>query len=441
LLPLDITEAVFADYQGQGRLMPQWRIDVADREAFARRSLCTQFNETDLAFLQRLRAEEGLFSWFEHQGDAHDLRTLGAHTLVIADHNGAFHPQRAAPHPLHPARCRAQGRQHHPLAWPPSGREHQRAHRQLGLPRREQPRASAEADADHAQPMPLRHVDQPGTYAYETPAQAERRVLVQQQSLQAERKRFEGAATVRTLQPGTTFTLLDHPEHDSGLAQGSDDEARFVVLGVVHRARNNLSADVQAGLQHLLGSVVRPGQQAVSANASDEPLYEARFGAQRTRVPVRPRLMDAQGRLVHARPTVWGTQTALVVGLDAPIHTDRDARIKLQFHWQRGAQASHRLSAPMDDNAPASRRLGHLGARGPVLVGRGQLGRGLHPAPGTRGAGGVCGRRHRPPRHRRRHLQRRGPARRAGQPRQRRGGRRHRERTGLVPWQCAPGCP
>ena len=132
--------------------------------------------------------------------------------------------------------------------------------------------------------MPLVHHGQPGTYAYETRAQAERRVLIQQQSLQAERKRFEGAATVRTLQPGTTFTLLEHPEHDSGLAQGSDDEARFVVLGVVHRARNNLSADVQAGLQHLLGSVVRPGQQAATANASDEPLYEARFGAQLFRV-------------------------------------------------------------------------------------------------------------------------------------------------------------
>ena len=92
MLPLDITEAVFADYQSQGRLMPQWRIDVADREGFARRSLCTQFNETDLAFLQRLWAEEGLFSWFEHQGDPSDPRTLGAHTLVIADHNGAFAP-------------------------------------------------------------------------------------------------------------------------------------------------------------------------------------------------------------------------------------------------------------------------------------------------------------------------------------------------------------
>ena len=351
---LDITEAVFADYQSQGRLMPQWRIDVADREAFAKRSLCTQFNETDLAFLQRLWAEEGLFTWFEHQGDAHDLRTLGTHTLVIADHNGAF-----APNTQPRIRYTQPGsvlKEDSITRWHGHRRVASSSVQTASWDYRavNSHSASMDADADHAQPMPLVHHDQPGTYAYETPAQAERRVLIQQQSLQAERKRFEGAATVRTLQPGTTFTLLDHPEHNGGLVQGDDDEARFVVLGVVHRARNNLSADVQAGLQHLLGSVVRPGQQALSANASDEPLYEARLSAQRVSVPVRPRLMDAQGRLVHPRPTVWGTPTALVVGLDAPVHTDRDARIKLQFHWQRGAQASHRLSAPQDDNAPAS---------------------------------------------------------------------------------------
>ncbi|MDX9844166.1 MAG: type VI secretion system tip protein TssI/VgrG [Aquabacterium sp.] len=351
---LDITEAIFADYQSQGRLMPQWRIDVADREAFAKRSLCTQFNETDLAFLQRLWAEEGLFTWLEHQGDAQDLRTLGAHTLVIADHNDAFRPN-AQPR-IRFTQAGAVLKEDSITRW--------HGHRQVtsssvqtaSWDYRAVTSHSASVDADdaHAQPMPLVHHDQPGAYAYETPAQAERRALIQQQSLQAERKRFEGAATVRTLQPGTTFTLLDHPEHGSGTSAGHDDDARFVVLGVVHRARNNLSADVQAGLQHLLGSVVRPGQQATTANASDEPLYEARLSAQRVSVPVRPRLHDAQGRLVHPRPTAWGTQTALVVGLDAPIHTDRDARIKLQFHWQRGAQASHRLSAPMDDNAPAS---------------------------------------------------------------------------------------
>jgi hypothetical protein len=211
--------------------------------------------------------------------------------------------------------------------------------------------------------------------------------------------------------------------------------------GVVHRARNNLSADVQAGLQHLLGSAVRPGQQAVSANASDEPLYEARFCAQRVSVPVRPRLMDAQGRLVHARPTVWGTQTAMVVGLDAPVHTDRDARIKLQLHWQRGAQASHRLSAPMDDNAPASDASGTWVRVAQSSWAGGQLGRGSSSrawdkrcwwsswtATSTAPSSSV------PPTTARASPTRKATASTPGR-------WRHRQRTGVVPWQCAPGCP
>ena len=53
MLPLDITEAVFADYQTQGRLMPQWRIDVADREAFARRCGTTVDYLFQIAYCQR----------------------------------------------------------------------------------------------------------------------------------------------------------------------------------------------------------------------------------------------------------------------------------------------------------------------------------------------------------------------------------------------------
>ena len=61
---------------------------------------------------------------------------------------------------------------------------------------------------------------------------------------------------------------------------------------------------------------------------------------------------------LHPRPSTDGTQTALVVGLSEPVHTDRDGRIKIQFHWQRGANSSHRLGhtspTPDADNAPAS---------------------------------------------------------------------------------------
>ncbi|MGC4061957.1 MAG: hypothetical protein QM749_14335 [Aquabacterium sp.] len=105
------------------------------------------------------------------------------------------------------------------------------------------------------------------------------------------------------------------------------------MLGVTHQARNNLSADAQAGLQHLLGHALlgaehlehaAPAQAA--GNDSEAPLYEARFIAQRAAVPYRASLQDEQGRLLCPKPTVWGTQTAVVVGQDGPIHTDRDGR-------------------------------------------------------------------------------------------------------------------
>lgn len=52
-------------------------------------------------------------------------------------------------------------------------------------------------------------------------------------------------------------------------------------------------------------------------------------------------------------------QTALVVGTEDPLHTDRDDRIKVQFHWQPGTQGSHRLDHPTGAcNAPASHASG-----------------------------------------------------------------------------------
>ena len=71
---IDITESVLADYAAQGALVPQWRWELADKAVYAKRSLCVQFNESDWQFLQRLWAEEGLFAWFDHQGNPGDTQ-------------------------------------------------------------------------------------------------------------------------------------------------------------------------------------------------------------------------------------------------------------------------------------------------------------------------------------------------------------------------------
>src|SRR5450830_1282518 len=70
-------------------VLSKWRFELADASTYAKRSLTSQYKESDLAFVQRLMNEEGLYSWIEHTGDA-SSPSLGSHTLVIADHNDAF---------------------------------------------------------------------------------------------------------------------------------------------------------------------------------------------------------------------------------------------------------------------------------------------------------------------------------------------------------------
>ena len=353
-----ITDAVLQRYAGQGALQANWRWELADASVYPRLSTLSQHDETDFDFLQRLWAANGLFCWVEHQGDPQDLRTLGQHTLVIADHNGAFQPN--AQTPLRYTQPGATLREDSLTRWHGTRRVSvSRLHTAsfdyrtvANLP------GQAEADADHGQDIALPHVDQPGAYAYETAEEAQRLATVQQQALDAPRKQFEGQGTVRTLAPATSFVLHDHPEHDLDRLQGGDDAATFVVLRVTHEALNNLSADATASLQHLLGQALF-NQERTHATDEAAPIYTAGFTAQRLSVPVRAPLWDAQGRQLHPKPTAQGTQTALVVGADsAPVHTDRDGRIKVQFHWQRGHASSHRLSADAGDNAPASEASG-----------------------------------------------------------------------------------
>ena len=113
---------------------------------------------------------------------------------------------------------------------------------------------------------------------------------------------------------------------------------------------------------HISGSAGKPASRRATPthrNASrDDPLYSNHFQATPAALPYRA-TPDNSERPRHPRPTAHGLQTAVVVGLAGnPIHTDRDHRIRVQFHWQRGANASHRLDHPSAStatpNAPAN---------------------------------------------------------------------------------------
>ncbi|WP_454675418.1 type VI secretion system Vgr family protein [Achromobacter pestifer] len=327
----DIVESIFADYKASGVLAPLWRWDLRDRASYAKRSLTIQYRETDYAFVDRLLAEEGLFYWFEHEADGH--------TLVIADHNGAFKPGPQAS--VRFARADVTETEDSIQAWSQRQRWQTNAVRLASWDYRgaqARPVSAQAASGKLANDRDLVHNDYPGQYAYEDSAQGERLAHNALAALRVRQDCVEGAGTVRTLAPGQRFELTGHYQQDG--------QPAYVVIAMTHQARNNLDAD--------LGRAVSEAE-----DTADEDFYRNRFTCIGINTEFRAATVDGHGARLHPKPTVFGAQTALVVGAEAPVLTDRDHRIKVQFHWQRGKASSSRLAHPSgDENAPAKDELG-----------------------------------------------------------------------------------
>lgn len=341
---LDIVAEIFSDYQDKGKLAPAWRLALADASQYKAREVCTQFEESDLAFVERLLAEEGLFYWFEHRADAGSA-SLGCHTLVIADHNGAFTPNMQGFIRYH--RAATVERSDSITAW--------HAHRRLAtnaisLGSWNETQAGLiasdiQSTHDNGDVPLLRAVDHPGQRRFAAREDVERTARLQLEALEARNKTYTGTSTVRTLAPGTTFVLTGHAIHDT------DQAATFAVISVRHRGRNNLSSQARTLIHKLFANTIQQ-----PTKEQDEPPYGNRFTALRADIPWRPFTEDSHGALLHPKPTVAGIHTAIVVGTAGQdLSTERDHRIKVQMHWQRGTQSQSRLAHPQgNDNAPGN---------------------------------------------------------------------------------------
>ncbi|WP_370682135.1 type VI secretion system Vgr family protein [Comamonas sp. GB3 AK4-5] len=369
---VDIADSLFADYQGSEGMDVAWRWALADAAVYPKRGTTTQFHESDLAFLTRLLAEEGVYYWFEHQatetgsaqGDANAY--LGRHTLVLAD-AVTVHQPGVQTHMTFQRADVTEARdtlQH----WQAQSRLQTSKLGRSSWDYRSVDARPLQASALHlgSAVEPLAWADDAGLYRWPTNEQGQRMLDNAAQALTAGARVWQGESTVRTLAPATTFVLEGHHAH----AAESEEERRFLVLEVSHSARNNFDEDLQSAVDQALGrSQLDPGADGGRAEAdkpkgnaeADIPFYRNRFTAIRAGTPYRPLNRDGHGMLLHPKPTVHGSQSAIVVGTQGqPVHSDRDHRIQIQFHWQRGAQASARGQGhPSDeDNAPASETLG-----------------------------------------------------------------------------------
>lgn len=263
------------------------------QSSYPQRDYCVQYDESDLDFVQRLMEHEGISYYFLHDD--------GAHKLVLIDAAAKFRPIPGDPTVLYHDVAFAGRRGLECIdAWLPSTevRPGTYAHTDYDF---EKPRMDLATKSPSSFAHDLadgEHYDHPGRYL-ET-ARGDKLAGIRREEIQARHRRASGSGTARGLHAGRVFTLDGFPDE----AQN----AKHLVVSTEIRLidPNHVSgADVAT-------ETYRVTFEAVPASVEYRP-------ARRTR-----------------RPIVGGPQTATVVGPPGEeIFTDKYARVKVQFHWDR----------------------------------------------------------------------------------------------------------
>ncbi|WP_447529769.1 type VI secretion system Vgr family protein [Vreelandella sp. TE19] len=267
------------------------------------REYCVQYRETDLTFIERLAAEEGLFYFHEFEDSEG-----GAHRLVFSDdpqvltnlgertyHSraGGTPPTRHVRKLSHTARVAAASAQLKDYSF--KNPAYAQLHDHMG-----------DDVAEHGQQTDYEHFDYPGRYKEDASGKPFTRIRLEH--LRRNATTASAQSDLPEFAPGARFTLTDH-----------DTES--------------LNRDWQVVAVHHAGEQPQALEED-SISASDTGGM-TRYVNQVTLMPG-----DAAWRATpNPKPSVDGPQVAFVVGPEGEeIHCDEHGRVKVQFPWDRYAE-------------------------------------------------------------------------------------------------------
>jgi len=285
-----IFEAVAKEYG-----FSDYRLDL--RGTYPNWEYCVQYRETDFNFLNRLFEQEGIYYYFDHFEDRHEL--------VLSD-EPSCHVSRAGydkvPY-FTPGDNAGQRERDHLSAWTFS-KSVQPGTYALGDFDFEQPRkplnGKATGATGHARDD-FEMFDYPAELQRQESAETERIAKLRLQELHTTRLLASGQGDASGLATGFRFELEGYPRADLNI--------EYLVIGT----HLTLSSDgYQSG--------------GVGGEESD---FSVSIEAIDASVPYRP-------SRVTPKPVIQGSQTAIVVGKSGEeIWTDQYGRVKVQFHWDR----------------------------------------------------------------------------------------------------------
>ncbi|VVN92547.1 type VI secretion system Vgr family protein [Pseudomonas fluorescens] len=274
----------------------------------APREYCVQAGETDLDFLARLAAEEGLLYTFEHRADGHRL----IHTDRVQG-LGSLPPNLAGSTTVR-YHAAGGGDSAEPALQRFRYTEHVRTSRQVQRdytfthPRYAQEHAADGTQLDH-QNRSYERYDYPGRYKRDAVGKPFTKTRLS--ALRNDARIAEVEGDDPRLQPGLAFDLSDHPRDDMNV--------RWRTVSIVH-----------TGTQH-------SSQQEEAAGSAAGTRYHLK-------ATLIPDSADWKAPLLP-KPRLDGPQTATVVGPPGEeIFCDKWGRIKVSFPWDRTSQNNQHSS-------------------------------------------------------------------------------------------------
>ena len=279
------------------------------------REYCVQYDETDLHFIQRLCEEEGIHYHFQHGANGH--------VLVFGDDQTVFRKLTATAYQQDSGLVADQ-----PVIKRFGLRLETRTSR---VTRRdydfEKPRLTMEG-AFHSDFQPdLEDYDYPGRFTERV-----RGKHLSQRALERHRHDYElaeGESDQPQLASGHFLPLGEHPR--------SDWNQLWLLTEVRHEGKQPQVLE-ESMLELPSTSGRGAGGEGAPGNACFQQGYRNRFTATPWDIPFRPALL-------HPKPKVLGSQTAVVTGpAGEEIHCDEYGRVKVQFHWDRHGQADDKTS-------------------------------------------------------------------------------------------------
>lgn len=321
-----IVDAVLAGHAGIARW--RWAEGVDAFLGQRVRSYCVQYRESDLDFLQRVLAEEGL-GWRLY---ADEEAPCGNGMEIFAD--SVALPEDAT--------SAAAGVRFHRS----DATESSDSVQAIGLRRRLASTSISLQSDDYRQVRALvaqspmeggggqssrEDYDAVGAYAFSDSTAGARQARLQAQARESHSRGWQGSGTVRGFQSGQWLRLQQAP---------GATPPELLLVAVEHAGINNLPTDLRRSLDDALGVAPIDPADAALWQQAEATGYGNRFDAVDRTLPWRPLLQDGSGARLNPRPTVPGYQTAVVVagdgGTSKDLHADSHGRVRVRFHFQEG---------------------------------------------------------------------------------------------------------